>query len=432
MDRATQIKRECDNLAQMLIDKNARYGDSALSPVRVFSRASAEEQILVRIDDKLSRLARGKGAEDEDVILDLLGYLILLRISRTPNGQAERRTEPRSQPTRPWREGLSEDELERFIDLAFETIALFGCAPANLKMEAQRWVDAASPSLAHLCDALRADREAVCNALRIDVESELETIVRAIEKMEADLHRASVPVAKIAAERDALKVRIAHLETELQKTYQLATDMNASADKWCAKYRAAERAFGWVALKDIRPGTLFETRPEPYGSNNLGLRYPDGRFSWLTGGRQPLEVHAWPASCAASDDRVLVLLAGLDGAGCDRIVKAYRESGEDKFAEKPAPKLRRWIATHKPGAGPVGLEVINGSGDTILIEKTTSTLVGEIIPAFERALNYRGWPTKIVNNDKLQVDLPEPLMLSAHAPMGATFEIELVKEPVSV
>lgn len=79
---AERVRSECDAIADMLIEKNQAYGNSALDPVRVFSRASAEEQILVRIDDKLSRVARG-GAAGEDVILDLIGYLILLRLTRT-------------------------------------------------------------------------------------------------------------------------------------------------------------------------------------------------------------------------------------------------------------------------------------------------------------------------------------------------------------
>jgi hypothetical protein len=65
----------------MLVAKNAAYGNSALAPVRVFSRATPIEQLLVRIDDKLSRLARGASA-GEDVELDLMGYLVLLRIAR--------------------------------------------------------------------------------------------------------------------------------------------------------------------------------------------------------------------------------------------------------------------------------------------------------------------------------------------------------------
>lgn len=63
----------------MLLAKNAAYGDSAANPVRIFSRANATEQLLVRIDDKLSRIARGHEVLGDDTILDLIGYLILLR-----------------------------------------------------------------------------------------------------------------------------------------------------------------------------------------------------------------------------------------------------------------------------------------------------------------------------------------------------------------
>lgn len=71
-----------EEIREMLIEKNASYGDSALNPVRIFSRADAGEQIRVRIDDKLSRMARGteyQGDNDED---DLLGYFLLLKIRK--------------------------------------------------------------------------------------------------------------------------------------------------------------------------------------------------------------------------------------------------------------------------------------------------------------------------------------------------------------
>jgi hypothetical protein len=77
---AERISAECDALKAMLLAKNAAYGDSALSPLRVFSTAASDEQIRVRLDDKLSRLARGAAA-GEDVVLDLLGYLVLLRVA---------------------------------------------------------------------------------------------------------------------------------------------------------------------------------------------------------------------------------------------------------------------------------------------------------------------------------------------------------------
>jgi hypothetical protein len=81
MTTAEQITAVCADVREMLLAKNAAYGDSALDPVRVFSKASTVEQILVRIDDKLSRLSRG-APDGEDIERDLIGYLILLRIAR--------------------------------------------------------------------------------------------------------------------------------------------------------------------------------------------------------------------------------------------------------------------------------------------------------------------------------------------------------------
>ena len=71
-----------NNITKMLIEKNRKYGDSALKPQRIFSKASAVEQIKVRIDDKLSRMKNQQNDEDEDVISDLIGYLILLKIAK--------------------------------------------------------------------------------------------------------------------------------------------------------------------------------------------------------------------------------------------------------------------------------------------------------------------------------------------------------------
>ena len=69
-------------LTDMLLEKNRKYGDSALTPKRIFSRAPSIEQIKVRIDDKLSRQANQQTDEDEDVVWDLLGYFVLLRIAQ--------------------------------------------------------------------------------------------------------------------------------------------------------------------------------------------------------------------------------------------------------------------------------------------------------------------------------------------------------------
>ena len=78
----TKISGVCDDIKELLIHKNRKYGNSALKPCRVFSKASAVEQLLVRIDDKLNRIMQGAGllADDEDVVNDLIGYLVLLKI----------------------------------------------------------------------------------------------------------------------------------------------------------------------------------------------------------------------------------------------------------------------------------------------------------------------------------------------------------------
>ncbi len=80
------LAQECDAIRDMLIAKNIKYGNSALEPVRIYSRASPLEQLNVRIDDKLSRIISGQPDEDEDVDMDLIGYLILRRVARTLRG----------------------------------------------------------------------------------------------------------------------------------------------------------------------------------------------------------------------------------------------------------------------------------------------------------------------------------------------------------
>lgn len=80
-DTVTRIRQTCDRVRDMLVEKNRQYGDSATNPLRVFSKASRIEAIKVRIDDKLSRLQRGRD-DQEDTVLDLVGYLVLLLVAR--------------------------------------------------------------------------------------------------------------------------------------------------------------------------------------------------------------------------------------------------------------------------------------------------------------------------------------------------------------
>jgi hypothetical protein len=76
------IASACYAIQELLLEKNRKYGDSALNPVRIFSQSDSTEQIRVRIDDKLSRLRNQQADEDEDVIDDLIGYLVLLKVAQ--------------------------------------------------------------------------------------------------------------------------------------------------------------------------------------------------------------------------------------------------------------------------------------------------------------------------------------------------------------
>lgn len=77
----TEIMAVCQDMADFLIEKNRAYGNSALDPVRVFSGSDNVEQLKVRIDDKLSRFARGNEFPGDNDVDDLLGYLILLKVA---------------------------------------------------------------------------------------------------------------------------------------------------------------------------------------------------------------------------------------------------------------------------------------------------------------------------------------------------------------
>lgn len=82
------IEVECDCIKEMLLDKNRAYGNSAIEPLRIFSKSDFLEQINVRIDDKLSRIKNNKN-DDEDAELDLLGYIILKRVAKVYQEETE-------------------------------------------------------------------------------------------------------------------------------------------------------------------------------------------------------------------------------------------------------------------------------------------------------------------------------------------------------
>lgn len=76
-----KIINTMDSMRDFLLEKNRRYGNSALEPKRMFSKATTDEQILVRLDDKISRIQNSVELRKND-IADMIGYLALLCVAK--------------------------------------------------------------------------------------------------------------------------------------------------------------------------------------------------------------------------------------------------------------------------------------------------------------------------------------------------------------
>jgi hypothetical protein len=97
-DTQEKIRQVAESIGSLVVEKNRRYGDSALSPLNLFSRfvvpgnsACCDEnerlkhrafnQILTRLDDKLKRIQNADTLRKNDVA-DVMGYLLLLCVQR--------------------------------------------------------------------------------------------------------------------------------------------------------------------------------------------------------------------------------------------------------------------------------------------------------------------------------------------------------------
>ena len=81
-DFAWHLDKVAKNVTDLLKEKNAAYGNSALNPANIFSKLDAIESLLVRMDDKVMRIKnRGINDETEDTVTDLIGYLFLLKMA---------------------------------------------------------------------------------------------------------------------------------------------------------------------------------------------------------------------------------------------------------------------------------------------------------------------------------------------------------------
>ena len=77
METKDKIILVLDSLKELLLEKNKRYGDSAINPIKIFSKLDAEEGIKLRLNDKISRVYNSNELRINDVA-DVMGYLVLL------------------------------------------------------------------------------------------------------------------------------------------------------------------------------------------------------------------------------------------------------------------------------------------------------------------------------------------------------------------
>lgn len=72
----------CDKIAHLLVYKNQKYGDSAIHPKNIFYKGDSENSILIRLDDKISRIINNTDGIRINDIVDIIGYLVLLLIAK--------------------------------------------------------------------------------------------------------------------------------------------------------------------------------------------------------------------------------------------------------------------------------------------------------------------------------------------------------------
>ena len=76
-----KIKKKCDEIRDLLVEKNEAYGNAVFERGVLFD-VEPIYAIQARINDKLNRLKNNTVYQSDNDLLDLTGYLILLQIMK--------------------------------------------------------------------------------------------------------------------------------------------------------------------------------------------------------------------------------------------------------------------------------------------------------------------------------------------------------------
>ena len=82
MSNREKIIEITDSMKDLLLYKNEKYGDSALSPKNIFYKGESTNSILIRLDDKIGRIKNNPDLVPRvNDVCDIIGYCILLLAS---------------------------------------------------------------------------------------------------------------------------------------------------------------------------------------------------------------------------------------------------------------------------------------------------------------------------------------------------------------
>ena len=82
MSNREKIIEITDSMKDLLLYKNEKYGDSALSPNNIFYKGDSTNSILIRLDDKIGRIKNNPDSTPRvNDVCDIIGYCVLLLAS---------------------------------------------------------------------------------------------------------------------------------------------------------------------------------------------------------------------------------------------------------------------------------------------------------------------------------------------------------------
>lgn len=82
MSNREKIIEITDSMKDLLLYKNEKYGDSALSPNNIFYKGDSTNSILIRLDDKIGRIKNNPDSKPRvNDVCDIIGYCVLLLAS---------------------------------------------------------------------------------------------------------------------------------------------------------------------------------------------------------------------------------------------------------------------------------------------------------------------------------------------------------------